>query len=109
MKSNSITFQLIKWPSRTRPEVARFNPPHDTIAHYGKQNGDLMADPEMTFVIVDGKYYPITFRNDYVALYQEVFEYDEDGKPEAIDTKLQSDLTSFANTWMTSIQEQQGI
>ena len=35
-----------------------------SIAHYGKQNGDLMADPEMTFVIVDRKYYPISFKTD---------------------------------------------
>ncbi len=80
-----------------------------SIAHYGEQNGDLMADPEMTFVIVDGEYFPITFRNDYVALYQEVFDYNEDGSPEAIDIKLQSELTSFANTWMNSIQEQQRL
>ena len=80
-----------------------------SVAHYGEQNGDLMADPEMTFTIVDGKYYPISFKNDYVGLYQEVFDYNEHGEPEAIDTKLQSDLTDFANEWMNSIQEQQGI
>ena len=75
-----------------------------SIAHYGEQNGDLMADPEMTFTIVDGKYYPISFKNDYVGLYQEVFSYDEAGKPELIDIKLQSNLTDFANEWMNSIQ-----
>ena len=80
-----------------------------SIAHYGKQNGDLMADPEMTFTIVDGKYYPISFKNDYVGLYQEVFSYNEDGEPETIDIKLQSDLTTFANQWMRSIQEQQRL
>ena len=80
-----------------------------SIAHYGEQNGDLMADPEMTFTIVNGEYYPISFRNDYVGLYQEVFSYNEEGEPEAIDTKLQSDLTSFANTWINSIQEQQRL
>ena len=80
-----------------------------SIAHYGEQNGDLMADPEMTFIIVDGEYFPISFRNDYVGLYQEVFSYNEEGEPAAIDIKLQSDLTSFANTWITSIQEQQAI
>lgn len=80
-----------------------------SIAHYGEQNGDLMADPEMTFTIVDGKYYPISFKNDYVGLYQEVFDYNEDGEPEAIDINLQSDLTSFANTWMNSIKEQQRL
>ena len=80
-----------------------------SIAHYGKQNGDLMADPEMTFVIVDGKYYPISFKNDYVGLYQEVFDYNEEGEPEAIDIQLQSNLTDFANEWMMSIQEQQRL
>ena len=80
-----------------------------SIAHYGKQNGDLMADPEMTFTIVGGEYYPISFRNDYVGLSQEVFSGNEEGEPEAIDIKLQSDLTDFANEWMNSIQEQQRL
>ena len=80
-----------------------------SIAHYGEQNGDLMADPEMTFTIVDGKYYPISFKNDYVGLYQEVFGYNEDGEPEAIDKKLQSNLTDFANQWMKNIKEQQEL
>lgn len=80
-----------------------------SIAHYGEQNGDLMADPEMTFTIVGGEYFPIAFRNDYVGLYQEVFDYNEDGEPEEIDKKLQSSLTDFANEWMNSIQEQQRL
>lgn len=80
-----------------------------SIAHYGEQNGDLMADPEMTFTIVGGEYYPISFKNDYVGIYQEVFDYNEEGEPSAIDIKLQSDLTSFANTWMISIKEQQRL
>ena len=78
-----------------------------SIAHYGEQNGDLMADPEMTFTIVGEEYYPISFRNDYLGRYQEVFDYNEDGSPVSIDTKLQSDLTTFANQWMKNIQEQQ--
>ena len=28
-----------------------------SLAHYGKQNGDLMADPEMTFGLKDGEFY----------------------------------------------------
>jgi len=80
-----------------------------SIAHYGKQNGDLMADPEMTFAIVNGEYFPISFKNDYVGIYQEVFSYDEEGKPEAIDVKLQADLTTFANQWMKTIAGQQSL
>lgn len=78
-----------------------------SIAHYGEQNGDLMADPEMTFAIVGGKYYPISFRNDYVGINQDVFTYNEDGTPKGIYIQMQSDLTVFANQWMKNIQEQQ--
>jgi hypothetical protein len=80
-----------------------------SIAHYGEQNGDLMADPEMTFTAVGGEYYPISFRNDYVGIYQEVFSFNEDGEPEAINTRLQSDLATFSNQWMKNIQEQQEL
>lgn len=37
-----------------------------SIAHYGQQNGDPMADPDMEFVIIGGDYYPISYRNDYL-------------------------------------------
>lgn len=33
---------------------------HFVISHTYEQNGDLMRDPEMEFVIKDGKYFPIT-------------------------------------------------
>ncbi len=80
-----------------------------SIAHYGEQNGDLMADPEMTFTIVGGEYHPISFRNDYLGRYQEVFGFDEDGNPETINTSLQFDLTCFANQWMRNIANQQKL
>jgi len=80
-----------------------------SLAHYGEQNGDLMADPEMTFTIVGGEYYPISFRNDYLGRYQEVFGFDEDGNPETINTSLQFDLTCFANLWMRNIGNQQKL
>ena len=80
-----------------------------SIAHYGEQNGDLMADPEMTFTIVEGKYYPISFRNDYVGVSQEVFGFDKDGKPKTIKIRLQSDLVVFSTQWMKNIKEQQGL
>ena len=39
------------------------------IAHYGVQNGDLMADPDMFFSVnrKEQKIIPLTFRNDYLA------------------------------------------
>jgi hypothetical protein len=37
-----------------------------SIAHYYEQNGDLMADPEMTFLkaAASGKYFPMSFKMD---------------------------------------------
>ena len=74
-----------------------------SIAHYGEQSGDLMADPEMEFTIIGGDYYPISFRNDYLGKHSSVFE--DDG----INLPLQYDLTTFANQWMRNIAEQQNI
>ena len=65
-----------------------------SIAHYGEQSGDLMADPEMEFTIIGGDYYPISFRNDYLGKHSSVFEND------GINLPLQYDLTTFANQWM---------
>ena len=74
-----------------------------SIAHYGEQSGDLMADPEMEFTIIGGDYYPISFRNDYLCKHNSIFE--DDG----INLPLQHDLTTFANQWMRNIAEQQNI
>jgi hypothetical protein len=49
--------------------------PAISAAHYGKQNGDLMRDPEMCFELsqrIDGTHSldPFYWRNDYVAVEQ---------------------------------------
>ena len=59
-----------------------------SIAHYGQQNGDLMADPELTF---RGDGTPLTYQNDYVGIYTETCDVE------------------FVNLWMRNIAEQQGI
>ena len=78
-----------------------------SIAHYGQQNGDPMADPDMEFVIVGGDYYPISYRNDYLYQQQDVFTLDSEGKPEKLNKILQEHLASFANHWMKNIADQQ--
>ena len=74
-----------------------------SIAHYGEQSGDLMADPGMEFTVIGGDYYPISFRNDYLCKHNSIFE--DDG----INLPLQHDLTTFANQWMRNIAEQQNL
>jgi hypothetical protein len=73
-----------------------------SIAHYFVQNGDLMADPEMEFIIEDNEVYPISFKLDSLGIYQYA-KLSEDEK----DEKLQEQLTFFANQWMKNIQLQQ--
>jgi uncharacterized protein YqiB (DUF1249 family) len=76
----------------------------DTIAlaHNGKQNGDVMADPDMEI-----KIYPemkmaeaLTFRNDYMGIYQEVYP-----EPRKYYPKLKRELNDFLNNWLKTMIE----
>ena len=73
-----------------------------SLAHYGEQNGDQMADPEMTFGESDHEFYPLSFRNDYVGIYQEVIA-------EQVDLKRQRELAEFTAIWLENIVDQQKL
>ena len=77
-----------------------------SISHYGEQNGDLMADPDMEFSIneKEGRITPRTFRNDYLGLYQEVFRT-INGKL-MYSQRLLTDLDAFLWQWLNNIDMQ---
>lgn len=79
-----------------------------SISHYGEQNGDLMADPDMEFgVVSDGermRVIPMTFQNDYMAFYQQVFHNTPDGW--VYSEKLLHELDDFLYDWLKNIKEQ---
>jgi hypothetical protein len=79
------------------------------IGHHYIQNGDVMMDPEMTFLVNDTGVFPMSFQQDgSIPLYQEaVFENDDEQL--AYKPKLQASLNSFANDWMKNIKEQQNL
>ena len=81
-----------------------------SICHYGEQNGDLMRDPEMVFEFhtwtPTRMAEPLSFRNDYMGIMQEVYRYNDAGKKTHVDAKLKADLKSFARTWFSNIKEQ---
>ena len=79
-----------------------------SVSHYGKQNGDLMADPDMTFGLKEEKFYPLSFRNDYAGVDQEVIK-DRDAKEPQLNLKLQKELAEFADMWLKNITGQQGL
>lgn len=81
-----------------------------SLCHYGEQNGDLMRDPDMVFMFQHDPHgsiaEPVSFRNDYLGLDQEVYHYDETGKRTHLDTKLKSQLREFTQIWFANLNEQ---
>ena len=75
-----------------------------SIAHNGKQNGDVMADPDMEIQIFPAQKAAeaLTFQNDYLGLYQQV--YPEPGK---YYPKLKKELNAFLNDWLKNMIEVQ--
>jgi hypothetical protein len=85
-----------------------------SFSHYYEQNGDLVPDPDITFLMYENKanlmipflIIPLTFQ-DYRS-YQEVCILEGD-KWQVKNKKNLSDLVSFSNMWMQNIKSQQGI
>ena len=76
------------------------------FAHYYEQNGDLIPDPDMTFLrLQNGFIFPLTYQ-DYRS-YEEAI-YLKDGKWKH-SNQLLNDLVSFANKWLNNILYQQKI
>ena len=81
-----------------------------SLCHYGEQNGDLMRDPDIVFMfhdLADGlAAEPVSFRNDYMAICQEVYKYDETGKRTHVVPALKRELKEFSRTWFSNLKEQ---
>lgn len=80
-----------------------------SICHYGEQNGDLMRDPDIVFELANGRTTaePLSFRNDYMGLYQEVYDYaEDDGRKIRVRPKLKADLRAFASQWFSNLRQQ---
>jgi hypothetical protein len=77
-----------------------------SITHYGEQNGDLMADPDMEIAInhAEGRIIPRTYRNDYMGVYQEVFTT-QNGR-RLYHPGLLRELDSFLWMWLRNIKAQ---
>jgi len=74
-----------------------------SLAHYYKQNGDLMCDPDMEILVYHGlnSAEALTFQMANPPIYQEV--YPEPGK---VNPKLKRQLNSFLNTWLKNAIDQ---
>lgn len=74
-----------------------------SLAHNGIQNGDVMADPDMQVRIYSANKSAeaLTFQNDYMGVFQEV--YPEPGKYRP---RLKKELNQFLNDWLKNLIEQ---
>lgn len=77
-----------------------------SVAHYYEQNGDLMADPEVTFVVVREDYvYPISYKQAGLGIDREYIRWE--GERMLGNLPMQNDLARFCTTWMRNIKQQQ--
>jgi hypothetical protein len=81
-----------------------------SLCHYGEQNGDLMRDPDIVFLfhnLPDGTAAePVSYRNDYLGIFQEVYRYDETGRRTHVMPALKQDLQEFALAWFATLRDQ---
>ena len=80
-----------------------------SLTHYSEQNGDLMCDPEMTFLHnKDDEILPLSYRNDFVGVDQIAVVMLEDSGWK-VNAKLQRELMLFSTDWLRNISEQQDL
>lgn len=86
-----------------------------SLAHYYEQNGDLMRDPEMVFIVVDKREYPKDSENLFVypQLYQQdnlcIYEesvFIEGNRLTTFIARWQQAHVDFANGWLCNIKAQ---
>jgi hypothetical protein len=81
-----------------------------SLCHYGEQNGDMMRDPDIVFLfhhLPDGTMAePVSYRNDYLGIFQEVYRYDETGRRTHVLPSLKQDLQEFARAWFATLRDQ---
>jgi hypothetical protein len=81
-----------------------------SLCHYGEQNGDLMRDPDIVLLfhnLSDGTAAePVSYRNDYPGIFQEVYRYDDAGRCTHVLPTLKQVLKEFATTWFATLRDQ---
>lgn len=81
-----------------------------SLCLYGEQNGNLMRDPDLMFMFTDlpggAGAEPVSYRNDYLEIVQEVYRYDEVGRRTHVLPARKQDLQEFAPAWFATLRDQ---
>ena len=78
------------------------------VAHFGTQNGDLMADPAMTFFTgygVENGWVPVDIQHDYVGVFRLASRV-EDGTITEFFEREQDAQARFADQWAQNLRDQ---
>jgi hypothetical protein len=81
-----------------------------SLCHYGEQNGDLMRDPDLVFMFTDlpdgAAAEPVSYRNDYLGIVQDVYRHHEAGRRTHVVPSLKQELQEFARAWFATLRDQ---
>ncbi len=80
--------------------------PQISMVHYGEQNGDLMRDPEMIFMVDFEKKTAeaVSYRNDYAGYFEEVFVLTKNQVYYSSSQRISQN--QFALTWFENLKAQ---
>jgi hypothetical protein len=77
-----------------------------SLAHNHIQNGDVMADPDVEFLVTPTGILPLTFQQDPGIYHRWAWQQDGEWR---YNPRGQADLTSFCNQWLININDQQNL
>lgn len=88
-----------------------------SFAHYYKQNGDMMRDPDIVMLrslnpdalTGEHQFFPTSYRQDGLGIDREYVIFNRASDGWQIAKKQQADLAGFCNTWARNLKEQQKI
>lgn len=92
--------------------VSREAPELFSVAHYGEQNGDRMADPDILFYRPEGTddFYPATMTQHYVGRHTRCLKLEQNAQTVRIAEvypRTYRDVAAFVTTWMRNVRHQQ--
>ncbi|MEM6296926.1 MAG: hypothetical protein AAGA54_37020, partial [Myxococcota bacterium] len=90
--------------------VERIGPRIYSLAHYFKQNGDMMRDPDVVlFQDTQGRWFPVTFQQDGgIPVYTVALELNGERITGVYRRRYRS-LRDFVRLWLRNLRVQQGI
>lgn len=91
-------------PHMDRLCIERISHHEVSVAHYFEANGDLIAEPDIVFYVVNNTWYPIQIQQSITG-WQELANITA-GVVEHVATRRQADVARFADYWARNIKDQ---